>query len=408
MARPKRPPFTPRLQEHRRRLGLTQEQVAEQIGITAEMVRRHERAISLPSAIYQRRYTELYGRSAVELGLRPTPEATLLQSSNEERAVARSTLTAAPATLSLPLTPRLGNEDLANIHGYMKNLVALDNRFGGTEIAGLAGRFFKSLHHQIGTGSYEPSIKKDLIATTGELAEITGWLAYDADDHALVRRMNQESLYFTRLAGDTQVELLTLQNASMHAGFLDRPREALDLADSVLEGSYSLTPRLRALFLVRKARALAQGGDVSALRFMQEAQSLHADGLSSSDPAWAWWIDERELQWHEAMCRQNLGDEHGALTHFELSVEATSANETRKQYLHRAYLLQAQTKAHSWSSADRTMQELFPLTREVESNRIKRLIVTALRELDIYDGAMPGGVRENATQLHRLLNDDTV
>ena len=44
-----------------------------------------------------------------------------------------------------------------------------------------------------------------------------------------------------------------------------RPKEALQIARSVLDGDYRLSPRLRALFLTRKARALAQGGDDSAL-----------------------------------------------------------------------------------------------------------------------------------------------
>ncbi len=41
MARPRRPPLNPRLAEYRRERQLTQEQVAEAIGITVEMVRRH-------------------------------------------------------------------------------------------------------------------------------------------------------------------------------------------------------------------------------------------------------------------------------------------------------------------------------------------------------------------------------
>ena len=59
--------------------------------------------------------------------------------------------------------------------------------------------------------------------------------------------MNQEALYFSRLAGDREMELLTLQNCSMHAAFLGRPREALHLAESVLQGPYRLTPRIQAV-----------------------------------------------------------------------------------------------------------------------------------------------------------------
>ena len=48
MARPRRPEFHPRLVDFRQRAGLTQEHVAEQVGISAEMVRRHEHGDSLP------------------------------------------------------------------------------------------------------------------------------------------------------------------------------------------------------------------------------------------------------------------------------------------------------------------------------------------------------------------------
>ncbi|MEO7196103.1 MAG: hypothetical protein ABIZ05_15040 [Pseudonocardiaceae bacterium] len=79
--------------------------------------------------------------------------------------------------------------------------------------------------------------------------------------------MNQESLYFCRLAGDRSMELLTLH-----------------LARSVLESHDRLTPRVRTLFLVREARALAQGGDERILGLFDLARSCYEDGVRESDP----------------------------------------------------------------------------------------------------------------------------
>jgi hypothetical protein len=155
---------------------------------------------------------------------------------------------------------------LEAVHQHIWRIVELDNRLGGSDLARLAVRFFRSVHQQLGAGAYEPAIERDLQAAAGELAEVAGWLFYDANRQDDVRRMNQEALYFSRLAGDRRMELLTLQNASMHAGHLGRPREALHLARSVLESRDRLSPRVKKLFLVRKARALAQGGDEHALR----------------------------------------------------------------------------------------------------------------------------------------------
>lgn len=220
----------------------------------------------------------------------------------ESRSQESSHLESFETSLNVTSEPEIeGSELLESINSHIHEIVALDNRFGGADLLRLSTRFFRNLRDQLGMGCYDPRLERDLHSAAGELAEVVGWLAYDAEAHDLCRRMNQESLYFTRLAGDKTVELLTLQNSSMHAATEGRPREAFQIARSVLEGDYKLSPRIKALFLTRKARALAQSGDESALRLLPEIRDLYLSGVSDSDPAWAWWIDDRELAWHEAM-----------------------------------------------------------------------------------------------------------
>ncbi|WP_245607111.1 helix-turn-helix domain-containing protein [Pseudonocardia spinosispora] len=71
MARPRRPVLEPRLVEYRQARGLTQEQVADAIGITAEMVRRHEKGEHQPAPDNRKRYSALYRASQADLGLVP-------------------------------------------------------------------------------------------------------------------------------------------------------------------------------------------------------------------------------------------------------------------------------------------------------------------------------------------------
>jgi hypothetical protein len=299
------------------------------------------------------------------------------------------------------------SEYLLSVRSHIREIVALDNRFGAADLVRLSTRFFRTLHDQLGAGTYDPKIERDLHSAAGELAEVVGWLAYDAEAHDLARRMNQESLYFTRLAGDRAIELLTLQNSSMHAASHGRPREALNIVRSVLEGDYRLSPRLKALFLTRKARALAQGGDESALRLFSEIRSLFQDGVSDGDPAWAWWIDERELAWHEAMAQRDLGLAGQAITHFERSVIATPATEIRSRYLHRAYLLQAQVDNGTWNDAELTIRELRPLSTEVASTRTVVLLKSVLRQLAARD-EVPDSLHEQAAMLGAALDEAPV
>lgn len=303
--------------------------------------------------------------------------------------------------LSFPDTQFADADYLEAVRQHIWHIVELDNRFGGTDLAGLTVRFFRAVHNQLGTGAYEPAIERDLQAVVGELAEVAGWLLYDADRQDDVRRMNHEALYFSRLAGDRQMELLTIQNTSMHAGFMGRHREALHLAESVLESRDRLSPRVKTLFLVRKARALAQGGDGQALRLFAAARSHYQDGVRDSDPKWVWWVDERELAWHEGMAQLQLGKATLAVEQFERSVAATASHQVRSRYLHLAYLLAVQAQVGAWSDADATLGLLMPLVDEVASRRTVALLTRSLpkfRELQV-----PTSTRTAAEHLQLVL-----
>jgi hypothetical protein len=187
----------------------------------------------------------------------------------------------------------------------------------------------------------------------------------------------------------------------MHAGFLGRPREALRLAESVLQSPDRLTPRVKALFLVRKARALAQGGDDQALRLFDAARSHYQDGVRDSDPKWAWWIDERELAWHEGMVHSDLGRLTPAVQNFERSVVATKPGQARGQFCHLAYLLGAQTRINAWRDAEATLHQLMPWAGVVASQRTVVLLRKSLPRL--REPHVPVSTREAAEQLQLAL-----
>jgi hypothetical protein len=190
----------------------------------------------------------------------------------------------------------------------------------------------------------------------------------------------------------------------MHAAAEGRPREALQIARSVLEGDYKLSSRIKALFLTRKARALAQSGDERALGLLPEIRDLYLNGVSDSDPAWAWWIDDRELAWHEAMVQRDLGLASKAIDHFERSVMATPADEIRSQYLHRAYLLQSQVDNSTWDAAEQTARQLIPLSRDVASTRTAVILRNISGQLAKRDKMSPG-FQEKFTMLCAALDE---
>jgi hypothetical protein len=265
---------------------------------------------------------------------------------------------------------------LEAVQQHIRHIIELDGRFGGTDLAPLAVRFFRSVHQQLGSGAHEPSIERDLQATAGELAEVAGWLLYDTD------RQND-----------------------VHAGFLGRPQEALHLARSVLESRDRLSPRVKTLFLVRQARALAQGGDEQALKLFDQARSHYEDGMRDTDPKWAWWVDERELAWHEGMALVDLGHAREAVEKFEQAVAATAPHYARGRYLRLGYLLGAQVQVGAWSDAETTMCQIGAVVGDVASTRAAVLLARILPEFTYAH--VPESTRDTAEQLTLLLSQAT-
>jgi DNA-binding XRE family transcriptional regulator len=382
-------------------LSQSQEGFAKALGFAERTIGNAERGTHSPSLALRRALDQ-----ALEHASDVQRDRFLAAVTAEDQGIASlapALSSAAAASLrAFPVTSYVDTVYLEAVQQHIRHIIELDGRFGGTDLAPLAVRFFRSVHQQLGSGAHEPSLERDLQATAGELAEVAGWLLYDADRQDEVRCMNQEALYFSRLAGDRTMELLTLQNASMHAGFLGRPHEALHLACSVLESRDRLSSRVRTLFLVRKARALAQGGDEQALKLFGQARSHYEDGTRDTDPRWAWWVDERELAWHEGMALVDLGHAREAVGKFEQSVWEAAPHQVRGRYLHLIYLLGAQAQVGAWSDAETTMCQIGAVVGDVASTRAAVLLARIL--LAFRYEHVPGSTRDTAEHLKLLLN----
>jgi hypothetical protein len=130
---------------------------------------------------------------------------------------------------------------------------------------------------------------------------------------------------------------------------------------------------------------------------------LFLDGVSDDDPVWTWWIDEHEFAWHEAMALRDLGFASRAIVFFEQSMIATPPTEIRGQYIHGAYLLQAQVDNSSWTDAEQTIRRLLPLSAEVASTRTVVLLRKIILQLGTRDN-VSANLKDQAAQLSAALD----
>jgi tetratricopeptide (TPR) repeat protein len=258
---------------------------------------------------------------------------------------------------------------IASIHTRMGELLALDAQLGGNETSAQALRLFRSVHRRIGVSPCPKRLQRDVYAAVGELAEIAGWLFYDANQQDAMRRINQEALYYLRWAGHRNLELLTLQNISMQAEYLNRPSEALNIVQSVLDTD-RLSPRMESLFLARGAHALAQRQQqAEALRTFQKARALYLDGPREDDPAWASWVDDRQFAWFEAMIWTELGRRDKPVHIFTEALATSPKHRVRGLYSRSVYLFGSLVNVGDWREAELLVPKLAPYIGEVGSGR---------------------------------------
>jgi len=104
------------------------------------------------------------------------------------------------------------------------------------------------------------------------------------------------------------------------------------------------------------------------------------------------------------MAKRDLGLADQAVDQFEQSAVAVPANETRSQYVHRSYLLQAQIENKSWAEAENIMAQLVPLSIQVASTRAVVLLRNILAQGATANGTIPPGVHEQAARLSAALD----
>ncbi|MFB9902886.1 helix-turn-helix domain-containing protein [Allokutzneria oryzae] len=328
----------------------------------------------------------------------------------------RPRTTSAPAPNAAPVTAgavgRIGAGDTAStttpaqaIRETTRHLIDLDNRYGAHDVAPLAIKAFRQARRTWNTTAPTRSgPDRELCAALGELAEVAGWIAFDAEQHHPARRLNEEALHFSRMAGDRSTELLTLLNFSMQESHLKHLNESLMIATSALENG-RLSPRVRAMFHIRQARALSKSGQHhEALRTFERARVLFGDGTAERDPEWAWWIDTTELLSHQGLMHAELGrpDLGIPVLHEAVNGESTGAS---YRAITLAQLWSVMVAAGAWQDAQALTDTLAERVRGIGHTRATGVLLRTRDELTATPRA-PAALTDAVRHLIECTRDD--
>ncbi|MBB4913774.1 hypothetical protein [Streptosporangium saharense] len=355
-------------------------------------IKGHEVGRHRPGDPYRPLYRTIYGKSDHEL-FGGSPEGMIIDHASFGDLLLTGARRARPVDADHVLALRDAN----------RHLVALDNAYGGGELVAIACRAFRNAGAGLASGRCPPAVERDLQAAVGETGEIAAWIAYDADRQALSRQLIHEAMMISRLAGDRGMELLQFSHLSMQGVYLHRSREALSLADSVIDDR-RLSGRTSTLFQMRRARALAQLDERrDALKALSAAHAHLGDGVGSSDPPWAWWIDDHELAYHEAVCHGDLGSWDRAVEVIGRAVEGCEAGRTRCSFNDRAQQLDILVRAGAWREAEPVLVTLLAEVGEVGSHRTDNLLTTVADRLGRSKAALPSTLSDATAELRTRL-----
>lgn len=211
---------------------------------------------------------------------------------------------------------RLDDELLDWVERKIPWLRRLDDQMGGESLRQLVDAELRIVADLLNHASYTAGQAARLHAVAAELAQLAGWVSFDAGLHASAQRYYMTGLHASHTAGDRLLGANVLAGMSFQATLTGHPDDAVELARIARRSISSRTsPRVAAMLASREARGFAKGGDaLSCANALNRAEEHLSRAIgTSSDPAWVYYFDEAELSAQTGACWVDLGRPRPAL-----------------------------------------------------------------------------------------------
>ncbi len=288
--------------------------------------------------------------------------------------------------------PKVGRRDLEAVRDMAAMFSRIDQRHGGGHARTAVVQYLTTDVAAYLNGNFsDDRVRREMFSAAGELAYLSGWMAFDNAEHALAQRYFTTAVSLAAEADDAPMAGHVLRAMAHQAVDLGHPGHALKVAMASMDGArYTLaTRRERALLGVVHARALAAAGQKKAA----VAASLHAeDDLSSArpgdeDPARVFFFSEASLA-HETACTlRDIGDLNGAQQQFLRSVRTRAASSfTRTHAVTLGYLGAVQARQGAMEEACATWSRALDAMEGIHSARARRTASDMRRALSPVRG----------------------
>lgn len=231
---------------------------------------------------------------------------------------------------------RIGQADVRRLRAGVDHLGAQDQQLGGGTLVRLAVEQLARAKHGLDTATYETASGTAFAAATGNLAVLTGWLAYDSGLHPLACRCYADALALGTEADDKDLIVHVCLTAANQPLTLARigagsPYYALQLVDRARTLMHGRPPgRIHALIAVREAQARGLLGDRAgfgraiATAWRELDHALDYEPIEEC-PQWLRFVNHSEIRGHEARGWGDIGEWQRTATLLDTAIREESA-----------------------------------------------------------------------------------
>jgi len=219
-----------------------------------------------------------------------------------------------PQVVEVRAGRRIGEDLLGKIERRVTYLHHLDDFLGGGDSYQLVRRELGVTVRLLKGAAYTEALGRRLLKAVGELSQVAGWIAVDANEHAAATGHYATGIQAAHAADDpvlaaNMVSLLSY----MYAG-TGNPHEAVLLAHTAMTGAPRSAPAItRTLLAERVAWAHARAGERrKAERALSDADRTFDIYRPEDAPSWVYWLDRDEVDVMAGRCYTELGQPHRA------------------------------------------------------------------------------------------------
>ncbi|MEU7592157.1 transcriptional regulator [Streptomyces sp. NPDC039022] len=291
------------------------------------------------------------------------------------------------APLSAREGRRVGLGQVGDLQERVHGLRLADDVLAGGDLIRPALRELRAAVRVYKEGAHSGEVGRALLRQIGELAQIAGWIASDAGQHADAERVHRLGLSAAMQADDRTLAGNLAGSLAYQLSNTGREAEGVQLARAALDGTGPEAPaKARALYLDRVAWAHTRAGEAQpAMRALAEAgEALAAHGAGAESPAYLYWVDAGELQVMESRVYTELRRPLRAVPLLRDVLSRYDATHTRELALYLSWLAVALADANEPEEAAATAERVIALSEAVTSDRTAQRVRVVLGRLEGY------------------------